>query len=359
MHLAAVGKSASLPCQTNTINPATWEPECISENGCLEDLEPQERLSGVDSRYKSEFFRQHHFIAGNITMKEHDLNHFRVLVVDDESYILDLFQEVLSIVEPDGKTHLEARESENKLSKANTSSQSLQLFDVVTCQQGGEAVDAIKSSIKENRPFSVAFIDIRMPPGPDGIWTAEHIRAIDSNIEIVIFTGYSDIHPCEITRRVPPVHKLIYIQKPFTNQEIIQFASALSMKWHTERELKRTNKGLEKSVEARTQEIKESENNFRALAENANEGIILVGSDNRGVYANRKCEEISGYSASELLSIGVNDLFFNAETDFRDERFRQRLAVKPVSKRYEAKIISKAGKTTPIEVAAYRTIWHG
>jgi len=59
-----------------------------------------------------------------------------------------------------------------------------------SCQQGDEAVDAVKSSIEEDRPFSVAFIDIRMPPGPDGVWTAEHIRALDSNIEIVIITGY-------------------------------------------------------------------------------------------------------------------------------------------------------------------------
>ena len=99
-------------------------------------------------------------------MKEHGRKHSRVLVVDDDISILILFQRVLSRVETDRTVHLEIGESESKLFKENASSQSLQLFDVVTCQQGGEAVDAIKSSIKENRPFSVAFIDIRMPPGP-------------------------------------------------------------------------------------------------------------------------------------------------------------------------------------------------
>ena len=188
-------------------------------------------------------------------MKEYGRKNFRVLVADDDSSILELFKQVLSRVE--------TGESERKLFQENTSNQSLPLFDVVTCQQGDEAVDAVKSAIKEDRPFSVAFIDIRMPPRPDGIWTAEHIRDLDSDIEIVISTGYSDTHPRDIARRVPPVHKLLYLQKPFYSQEIYQFASSLSMKWHTECELKRVNKGLEKSVEARIQEFKQSERRFK------------------------------------------------------------------------------------------------
>ncbi len=163
-------------------------------------------------------------------MKEHGLKHFRVLVADDDSSILDFFQQVLSRVEADQTVHLETGESESKLFQENASSQPLQSFDVVTCQQGDEAVDAVKSSIKEDRPFSVAFIDIHMSPGPDGIWTAEHIRALDNNVEILIMTGYSDVHPRDITCRVPPVHKLLYLQKPFHSWEIYQFASALSMK---------------------------------------------------------------------------------------------------------------------------------
>jgi len=174
-------------------------------------------------------------------MKEPELKHFRILVADDESSISELFQKVLCPVETDRTVHLKTGESEIKLFYENVSSQLLQLFDVTTCQQGNEAVDAVKSSIKEDRPFSVAFIDIRMPPGPDGISTAEHIRRLDENVEILIMTGYLDAHPLDITRRVPPVHKLLYLQKPFHIQEIYQFASALSMKWHTERELQRVN----------------------------------------------------------------------------------------------------------------------
>ena len=79
---------------------------------------------------------------------------------------------------------------------------------------------------------------------------------MDDNVEILIMTGYSDTLLRDITHRVPPVHKLLYFQKPFHIQEIYQFASASSMKWHAECELQNVNKGLEKCVEDRIQEFK-------------------------------------------------------------------------------------------------------
>jgi two-component system cell cycle sensor histidine kinase/response regulator CckA len=193
---------------------------------------------------------QHH--ASSSTMTEQAPQNLRILVADDDSSFLDLFRQVLSPVKTDHKVHLEAEESEGKHPIHEPSLS----FDLVTCRQGDEAVHAVKQSIEEDRPFSVAFIDIRMPSGPDGIWTAEHIRRLDANVEILIMTGYSDAHPRDIIRRVPPAHKLLYIQKPFQPREIFQFASALSMKWYTECELQNVNKGLERCVEDRIQEFK-------------------------------------------------------------------------------------------------------
>ena len=66
-----------------------------------------------------------------------------------------------------------------------------------------------------NQPFAVVFLDMRMPPGPDGLWAAQRIREIDQQVEIVICTAYSDVDPLEIGRRVPPADKLFYLQKPF------------------------------------------------------------------------------------------------------------------------------------------------
>jgi signal transduction histidine kinase len=94
-----------------------------------------------------------------------------------------------------------------------------------------------------------------MPPGPSGVWAAEHIRALDPNIEIVMVTGYSHHNIGDIAPRVPPAHKLLYIQKPFHPQEIYQFAAALSAKWQMENELRKIHKELEMRVEERTAEL--------------------------------------------------------------------------------------------------------
>jgi len=194
----------------------------------------------------------------DVNNDETKINPFRILVVDDDRSVLKLYRNVLSRVNttPYGS-------DDNPKPKGNPYCPTPlnitpQSFDVVTCQQAGEAVDAVKNALECGRPFSIAFIDVRMPPGPDGIWAAEQIRALDANVEIVIVTGHTDIHPRDISCRVLPVHKLLYIQKPFQPREIFQFASALSMKWHTEGELKKVHNELEARVEKKTRDLKKA-----------------------------------------------------------------------------------------------------
>jgi len=197
-------------------------------------------------------------------MAEHNQNYFRVLVADDENSTLILFEKILSSEKTNYMLSSEMGDLKNKCYLNNSPDRSLLSFDLVTCRQGDEAVDAVKRSLEEDRPFSVAFLDIRMPPGPDGVWTGEQIRALDSYIEIVMITGYSDVHPREISRRIPPLHKLLYIQKPLHRQEIVQFASALASKWHTEYELRKVHKDLERRVEKRTQEFVKANKKLQA-----------------------------------------------------------------------------------------------
>jgi len=191
----------------------------------------------------------------DVNTHETQINAFRILVADDDRSILKLYGKVLSR-EKSGSYGSDRNPGTKGtpyfLKPLNLTPQS---FDIVTCQGAGEAVDAVKNSLECGRPFSMAFIDVRMPPGPDGIWAAEQIRALDANVEIAIVTGHTDIHPLDIAYRVPPAHKLLYIQKPFQPREILQFASALSMKWHTECELKKVHKQLEARVEKKTRDL--------------------------------------------------------------------------------------------------------
>lgn len=160
-------------------------------------------------------------------------NSIRILVVDDEPAILSLYQQTL---QPQSKPNH---------------------FDLTLCTQAEEALDAFRTAVEEGKPFAVTFLDLRMPPGPDGIWLAERIRALDPYTEIVMVTGYSDTSttPDKIASRVPPSDKLLYLQKPFHNLEIQHFAASLGTKWLADRELRKIRTDLEDRIEQRTIEL--------------------------------------------------------------------------------------------------------
>ena len=156
----------------------------------------------------------------------------RILLVDDEPRILEELEKVLA---PTQKGSAELSELENRLfSNSETKQKSTIVYDVCCCRQGDEAVCIVQEAIEKEEPFAVAFIDIRMPPGPDGVSTAEQIRKLDPNIQIVMMTGYSDFDISEIANRIPPEDKLLYMQKPIHSQEIQQFALALTAKWQSD-----------------------------------------------------------------------------------------------------------------------------
>ncbi|MCI0500053.1 MAG: hybrid sensor histidine kinase/response regulator, partial [Planctomycetales bacterium] len=163
--------------------------------------------------------------------QEQHLNR-RILLVDDEPKILQELQKVLA---PNETTSQELKDLENRLFGHSGKNQTgPKAYDVHCCSQGDEAVKAVQKAIEENKPFAVAFLDIRMPPGPDGVSTAEQIRKLDSNLQIVMMTGYSDFDISEIAHRVPPEDRLLYMQKPIHSQEIRQFALALTAKWQSD-----------------------------------------------------------------------------------------------------------------------------
>jgi PAS domain S-box-containing protein len=165
----------------------------------------------------------------------------RILIADDEQRILDEYAHVLggSLPRQGESTALHDLEAElfgddeaPGIDACHSTEASR--FDVVMCRQGQDAVDAVQVALRENRPFSAAFLDVRMPPGIDGVATAARIRALDPLVNIVFVTGYSDIRPEQMGDRVPPLDKLIYCQKPLQASELRQFARALAAKWSAE-----------------------------------------------------------------------------------------------------------------------------
>lgn len=242
----------------------------------------------------------------------------RVLVVDDEHPILDLYRAILTPKRKPSAVISELGELAQQLFGETTPPTAAPVFDLVACQQGDLAVATVKAALAANQPFAVAFLDVRMPPGPDGIWTAEQIRGLDPQIEIVIVTAYSDIHPADIERRVRPAHKILYLQKPFHSQEILQFASSLSAKWLAEHELRTLYAGLERRVAERTQELSQANAQLRSEIEERRRievrlrqlekavgtmplGLTITDLEGKIIYINQAGAEMHGYQSDELL----------------------------------------------------------
>jgi signal transduction histidine kinase len=160
---------------------------------------------------------------------------FRILVADDEPGILRAYNSVLTSAGGIGEDAVFA-DLESELF-GDHDVQAGQRYELVLCQQGEQAIAAVRNAASESRPFSVAFLDVRMPPGINGVEAARAIRAIDPDLHIVFVTAYSDTDPRNISRLVPPVERLFYVAKPFQPQELQQFASALTHKWRAEQDL--------------------------------------------------------------------------------------------------------------------------
>lgn len=155
----------------------------------------------------------------------------RVLVVDDDPAILTAYRQVLNESVPSSDRaaidDLRARLFATGSGGSKTGAAPAASFEAIVCNGAEAAVAAVREACAAGKPISVAFLDMRMPPGPDGAWAAERIRELDPNIAIVICTAYSDVDPAEIGRRVPPPDKLFYLQKPFHPHEVRQLALAL------------------------------------------------------------------------------------------------------------------------------------
>lgn len=215
----------------------------------------------------------------------------RILVVDDTTTIHDDFRKIFA-PEPDAERLL--REAALELGMDDvTPGAGAPTFEVEFASQGQEGVRLATTRKSEGRPFSVAFVDMRMPPGWDGLETSERLWQADPDVQIVICTAYSDHQWSEIRRRLAQPDSLLILKKPFDVMEALQMANALAEKWAL-RLLDRNRVGeLEVRVRERTREL-----------EAANDGLRAAGDQLRDEIARRALMERQLQEAKRLESIG-------------------------------------------------------
>jgi two-component system NtrC family sensor kinase len=145
----------------------------------------------------------------------------------------------------------------------STTSQQLD-FELVSAFQGKDGYDMVVEARAAGRPFAMAFVDMRMPPGWDGLETLENIWRVDPDIQIVICSAYSDHSWSDLRARLGDRDALLILKKPFDTIEVIQCAHALTSKWNLARDARAHLATLESAVANRTKEL---EGVNRALAD--------------------------------------------------------------------------------------------
>lgn len=141
-------------------------------------------------------------------------------------------------------------------------------FQLQFAGQGQQGFEMVKEALSRNEPYALAFIDIRMPPGWDGMETAARIRRIDPNLEIVIVTAYSDRSRAEIVESVGAPDKLLFLRKPFDAEELTQLGLALTAKWNLGRQEQRQRTFLEAVLAASPAAIFTTDNSCRIFSWN-------------------------------------------------------------------------------------------
>jgi CheY-like chemotaxis protein len=196
--------------------------------------------------------------AGGVAVTEP----LRVLVLDDETMLLRLFGRVLGATPRDGgDAGARPTAALGPLSLSGPSDAELAgaeapgapgapRFEVTTCVQAEQAIAAVRVAMEEGRPFGVAFVDVELPPGMNGIWAAERIRRLDPDLEIVITTAHGAVSVEELAVRVPPMHQLSYFRKPMHVAEILNATLSLGARWRRAAEERRRRRALESRVAA-------------------------------------------------------------------------------------------------------------
>jgi signal transduction histidine kinase len=183
-----------------------------------------------------------------------DLSNRRILLIDDTPSIHEDFRKILT---PTSVQHAELDEMEAALFGNEVKSTNL-LFELDSAYGGQEGLGKLIQALQENRPYALAFVDMRMPEGWDGAQTIEHLWQKDPLLQVVVCTAYSDYSWDELLERLHAHDRLLILKKPFDNIEVQQMANTLLTKWEMTERASIQMSHLEHLVDQRTAQFKQA-----------------------------------------------------------------------------------------------------
>jgi two-component system NtrC family sensor kinase len=182
-----------------------------------------------------------------------DMLNRRILVIDDNPAIHDDFHRILQAA----KQASGLRDARAALFDETPSEITQETFEVECADQGQAGLLLVQRALQYGLPYAVAFVDMRMPPGWDGVETLEHLWRVDPDLQAVICTAFSDLDWDHIIQRLGHSDQLLILRKPFDVVEVWQLARALTQKWSLAKQAKQRLDTLAETVDRRTQELRE------------------------------------------------------------------------------------------------------
>jgi len=270
-------------------------------------------------------------------------NH-RILLVDDNPSIHVDFRDILcpgSAGSAAGKKLEAALFDEDPLAADQIS------FELDSAYQGQEGLEMVKQALAENRPYAMAFVDVRMPPGWDGIETIARIWEVDPELQVVVCTAYSDYSWENMRAKVGQPDSLLVLKKPFDNIEVQQIAHALTKKWllnfQTRMQIVELSQANEKLVM--------SEERFsKAFHESPLPSAIQSFSDQRFVDVNQSFAEVAGCQREDLIGRTAAELLLWEKPALADQWYES-MSRQELVRDKEGKIRGRSGEVRELLVS--------
>jgi two-component system, NtrC family, sensor kinase len=181
----------------------------------------------------------------------------RILVIDDTREIHGSFRRILCRPRKAAQQQVDALEAALFGASPPPAVPASLSFSMDSAYQGQEGLELLRAARGAGKPYALAFVDMRMPPGWDGVETISHLWAEDPDLQVVICTAYADQSWADVLRALGDRESLLILKKPFDNIEVAQMASALTRKWAFQQQLRSRMDDLEEVVRRRTRSLEE------------------------------------------------------------------------------------------------------
>jgi signal transduction histidine kinase/response regulator of citrate/malate metabolism len=177
----------------------------------------------------------------------------RILIIDDNRAIHEDFRKILKA---DDSVDLLAEAEADIFGDTSASDSKATTFKLDSAYQGQEGVELARKAAATGLPYALAFVDMRMPPGLDGVETTLKLWEVEPDLQIVICSAYSDYSWEELIAKIGQSDRLVILKKPFDNVEVLQLGLALTEKWHLLQQSRMQLETLQHAVAERTAELR-------------------------------------------------------------------------------------------------------